>query len=59
MLGTAKGFTPLHTIAMLVVDHDCQRLQTELLLQYGADIHALDNAGYTPAHYFATREKSD
>ena len=47
-------FTPLHTLARSVVDRDCQRLKTELLLNYGADINVWDNCGYTPAHYFAS-----
>ena len=56
---TRKGIRPLHTVAMSIVDRDCQRLETELLLQYGANIYAWDNVGYTPAHYFASWGKFD
>ena len=56
---TCKGITPLHTAAMSIVDRDCQRLETELLLQYRANIYAWDNAGYTPAHYFTSWGRFD
>ena len=56
---TSRGYTPLHNVAFSIVDGDSQRLQTELLLQHGADMYALDNAGYTPAYYFASWGKAD
>ena len=56
---TCKGITPLHRVATSGVDRDCQRSETELLMQYGANIYAWDNAGYTPAHYFASWGKID
>ena len=51
---TYRGFTPLHKLATLAVDCHCQKLGTELLLQHGANISALDYIGFTPAHYFAS-----
>ena len=51
---TSRGYTPLHKLAMLAVDRDCQKLGTELLLQQGANVYALDYIGFTPAHYFAS-----
>ena len=50
---TRSGLTPLHCISKSAGNLDCQRSQVELLLQHGADIHARDNDGYTPAHAFA------
>ena len=47
------GLTPLHKLACSEIDLDCQWLKTDLLLQYGADIYAWDDWGYTPAHQFA------
>ena len=45
--------TPLHWVAgALFVRYD-RRVKTELLLQHGANIHAIDWEGHTPAHLAA------
>ena len=50
---TRSGLTPLHCITKTVGNLDCRRSQVELLLQHGANIYAMDNSEYTPAHTFA------
>ena len=49
---TRDGSTPLHCV-FAKGDRDQARLRVELLVQHGADIHARDNRGETPADLFA------
>ena len=46
--------TPLHVVTRSFPFGDTARIMTELLLQHGADIHARDMYGNTPAHIAAS-----
>ena len=50
-----RGHTPLHNLIYSRATSQEKRLRVELLMQHGANIHAKDVGGDTPAHGFARK----